>query len=132
MLKNHSWPGNFKQMEQVLSYLISINTSGIITEEDVLRLPDFKQNDGPFNLKEQERQLIQKALQRLQVPTASRPRQMPWVSARLRYTVRYRNTAWMKHRTERGRTTKKSDPAASNICKIRPFSAPSGTRTLDK
>lgn len=63
MLKNHSWPGNFKQMEQVLSYLISINTSGIITEEDVLRLPDFKQNDGPFNLKEQERQLIQKALQ---------------------------------------------------------------------
>ena len=68
MLKNHSWPGNFKQMEQVLSYLISINTSGIITEEDVLRLPDFKQNDGPFNLKEQERQLIQKALQRFTGP----------------------------------------------------------------
>ena len=28
--------------------------------------------------------------------------------------------------------TKKSDPAASNICKTRPFNAPSGTRTLDK
>ena len=27
---------------------------------------------------------------------------------------------------------KKSDPAASNICKIRPFRASSGTRTLDK
>ena len=61
MLKNHSWPGNFKQMEQVISYLISINTSGIITEEDVLRLPDF-------NLKEQERQLILKALQRFTGP----------------------------------------------------------------
>ena len=42
MLRNHSWPGNFKQMEQVISYLISINTSGIIGEEDVLSLPDFK------------------------------------------------------------------------------------------
>ena len=68
MLKNYSWPGNFKQMEQVVSYLISINTSGIIGEEDVLRLPDFKQHDGPFNLKEQERQLIQKALQRFNGP----------------------------------------------------------------
>ncbi|MCA5579281.1 hypothetical protein [Enterocloster clostridioformis] len=29
-------------MEQVISYLISINTSGIIGEEDVLSLPDFK------------------------------------------------------------------------------------------
>ena len=44
------------------------NTSGSIGDEDVLRLPDFKQNDGPFNLKEQERQLIQKALQRFNGP----------------------------------------------------------------
>lgn len=68
MLKNYSWPGNFKQMEQVISYLISINTSGVISEEDVMRLPDFKGNDGHYNLKEQERRMIQKALERFTGP----------------------------------------------------------------
>lgn len=68
MLKAYSWPGNFKQMEQVLSYLISINTSGVISEEDVMQLPDFKSNDSLYNLREQERQTIQRALLRFSGP----------------------------------------------------------------
>lgn len=68
LLRAYSWPGNFKQMEQVISYLISINISGVITEEDVLKLPDFKSSDGLYNLKEQEKQMIQKALFRFSGP----------------------------------------------------------------
>ncbi len=68
MMKAYSWPGNFKQMEQVISYLISINTSGMISEEDVMRLPDFRRNDSLYNLREQERQTIQKALLRFSGP----------------------------------------------------------------
>ena len=70
LLRSFSWPGNFKQMSRIINYLISINTKGVIEEEDILELPDFKNISDSYNLKEHEKELISQALNQFTGPYA--------------------------------------------------------------
>ena len=57
-------------MSRIINYLISINTKGVIEEEDILELPDFKNISDSYILKEHEKELISQALNQFTGPYA--------------------------------------------------------------
>ena len=62
LLQSYSWPGNFNQMELVISHLVSICQNGVITLKDVQDLPNFQTENKEYNLKTIEKNTIRQAL----------------------------------------------------------------------
>ena len=63
-LLSYSWPGNFKQMEQIMGYLMTTCKNDTITEEDLGQLTEFSREEQSLNLQENEKKLITEALQK--------------------------------------------------------------------
>ncbi len=67
-LKSFPWPGNFKQMEQVISALIAGSVGNTITAADVEALPAMAESGEDLNLKAREKELIREALRKYSGP----------------------------------------------------------------
>lgn len=61
-LMSYTWPGNFMQLEHTMGFLITNNTSGTITDEDVAAVPDLTDGSTELNLRQNEKSLIKEAL----------------------------------------------------------------------
>ena len=68
LLKSFPWPGNFKQMEHVISTLIAGSLNNTITASDVQALPTMIDSGEELNLKAREKELIKEALKKYTGP----------------------------------------------------------------
>jgi|GEM_PF-593152 len=68
MLKAYTWPGNFKQLENTMGFLIAGSTGGVISDSDVASVPEFSENSVDLNLRQNEKALIREALSKYTGP----------------------------------------------------------------
>ncbi len=62
LLESYRWPGNFKQMEQLIGFIVASSENGTVTEEDLRKIPDLSDSGNDLSIAAHEKKLIEEAL----------------------------------------------------------------------
>ncbi|MDF2879092.1 MAG: transcriptional regulator containing AAA-type ATPase, and DNA-binding domain [Clostridia bacterium] len=65
-LKHYEWPGNIREMENVMSYMVVLNQSGTVTHKEILEKLNVstETETEEFNLQQLEKSTIIKVMNR--------------------------------------------------------------------